>query len=208
MCILIFGYFYENILFLHFIKLQDETRIITKEAKKMKKFISTIGWACIMTFVLLTACAPAERPTPSPVPSPNQTRIVRERMAPSPTPSPFPSPTAPGIGGNLSSRAEKIANEVAKMKEVDTATVVITGNTAMVGVQFDKQYKGEMTTKLKEMIDNRVKKVDKDIDNVAVTAEPDLFSRIKTLASDIENGKPLTGFVQEIQEILNRINPR
>jgi YhcN/YlaJ family sporulation lipoprotein len=174
----------------------------------MKKFICMIGCACILGFAFLTACAPAERPAPSPVPSPNQTRIVRERMAPSPTPSPFPSPAAPGAGENTASRANKIANEVAKMKEVDTATVVITGNTAMVGVQFDKQYKGKMTTKLKEMIDNRVKKVDNDIDNVAVTAEPDLFSRIKTLASDIEGGKPLTGFVQEIQEILNRINPR
>src|SRR5699024_10330252 len=41
--------------------------------------------------------------------------------------------------------AEKISNEVADLKEIDSATCVITGDTAMVGVQFDDQYKGELT---------------------------------------------------------------
>src|SRR5690554_1305179 len=53
------------------------------------------------------------------------------------------------MGINEQDRAEKIANAAAKQKEVESASCVITGNTAMVGIQFNKQYKGDLTDAIK-----------------------------------------------------------
>lgn len=106
-----------------------------------------------------------------------------------------------------SDRADKIANKVSDLKEVNRATVVISGNTALVGVNIADNIEGNMTNNLKEKIKDTVKATDKNIRNVSVTANADLYKRIDNIGQDIRNGKPLSGFAAEIEEILRRINP-
>ena len=50
---------------------------------------------------------------------------------------------------NMQERAERVANAAARVKEVESATCLITGNTAMVGLQFNEQYKGQLTDSIK-----------------------------------------------------------
>lgn len=107
----------------------------------------------------------------------------------------------------LVDRARTIAQKVNDLSEVDRASCLITGNTAIVGVDMKNNVKGQMTTELKQKIETKVKNTDSRIKNVAVTADPDLATRIKTLTTDIENGRPISGFANEIQEILRRITP-
>lgn len=109
--------------------------------------------------------------------------------------------------GTMGNRAKAIANEVAKDKNIRKASCVITGNTALIGVEFEKQYKGKVTDAIKKSVDRRVKKLEPSIKKVSVTADPDILSRIRSIASDTEKGKPLTGFADEIEEIIRRINP-
>ena len=78
----------------------------------------------------------------------------------------------------------------------------------MVGVQFNKQYKGELTDTIKKQVDRKVREADQRIKRVVVTADPDLVSRIEEIFRDIGNGKPISGFADEINEMINRINPR
>ena len=110
------------------------------------------------------------------------------------------------IDDTLLEASKGIADAVPK-KNIDSASCVITGDTALIGVQFEKQYKGDLTDAIKKSVEKRVRDIEPDIDNVVVTADPDLLSRIKTIASDIENGKPLSGFTEEIEEIIRRFNP-
>lgn len=124
-----------------------------------------------------------------------------------------PGTTTPGTMRRSSTtstagdRAKQISQDVAKEKNIKSATCVVTGDTALVGLQFDEQFKGDVTDSIKKSVDKRVKKIDSSIKRVVVTADPDLLSRIKTVAKDIENGKPLSGFTTEVEEIIRRINP-
>ncbi len=108
---------------------------------------------------------------------------------------------------SLVNRARTIAQKVVDLNEVDRANCLITGDTAVVGVDIKNNVRGQMTTELKRKIETRVKNTDNRIKNVAVTADPDLSTRIRTMATDMENGRPISGFANEIQEILRRITP-
>ncbi len=108
---------------------------------------------------------------------------------------------------DLSYRADTIANKVANLKEVNDCTVIISGNTAIVGVDMKNQVEGNLTTDLKKKIENTVRNADKDIRNVTVTADADLFQRIQNIGRDIRGGKPISGFGEEIEEIIRRVTP-
>ncbi|MGI5851228.1 MAG: YhcN/YlaJ family sporulation lipoprotein [Caldicoprobacterales bacterium] len=113
----------------------------------------------------------------------------------------------PSTANTAGDKAKDIARDIAKEKNIESASCVVTGDTALVGLQFEEQYKGKVTDAIKKSVEKRVKKIEPSIKNVAVTADPDLLSRIKTMAKDIEGGKPLSGFTKEIDEIIRRINP-
>lgn len=107
----------------------------------------------------------------------------------------------------LSSRAEKVAKKVQDLKEVNSATVLLSGKTAIVGVNINENVEGKVTTQLKNKIEKVVKQTDASITNVNVTADADLYKRISNMANDIRTGKPISGFANEFQEILRRIIP-
>lgn len=107
----------------------------------------------------------------------------------------------------VADKAARIADKVDDLKEINRATVVISGNTCLVGVNMDDNIEGSMTTNLKNRIEKIVKDTDKNITNVSVTANADLFKRIENMGRDIRAGKPLSGFANEVEEIIRRITP-
>lgn len=111
--------------------------------------------------------------------------------------------TEQAVGDNTT----KIADKVEDLKEVNRATVVISGNTCLVGVDINDNIEGNMTTSLKNKIDKIVKDTDRNITNVSVTANADLYKRIENMGRDIRAGRPLSGFANEIEEIIRRITP-
>lgn len=106
-----------------------------------------------------------------------------------------------------SNRAEKIAKKVSNLNEVNSATVVISGNTALVGVNIKNNLEGKMTNNLKNKVEKIVRNTDTNVKNVSVTADADLYKRLSNMARDVRTGKPISGFAKEIQEILRRITP-
>lgn len=199
---------------------------------KNKNILLTVCILLIVSVVVL-GCNPAQRPAPETTPNqqnmdnnlpsadrmvPGDNRMLTDdrmnpnnnnnnmnmdtRMAPNDTQG-----TNDGMTGDLASRADRIANEVTKHNEVRSATVVITENTALVGVNLTSGTKGELNTEIKRQIEDAVKKADNGIERVSVTADPDLFTRIENIAKDIGQGRPLSGFGQEVEEIIRRITP-
>ncbi len=112
------------------------------------------------------------------------------------------------LGTTLANRTQKIYNKVTALSGINDSTVVITGNTALVGVDIGKNTQGNITDELKRKVESTVRNTDKNINNVVVTADTDLYQRIRKVGNDINNGKPLSGFGNEIQEIIRRITPR
>ncbi|MDR4947901.1 YhcN/YlaJ family sporulation lipoprotein [Neobacillus cucumis] len=104
--------------------------------------------------------------------------------------------------------ADNAAKKVADLPEVDTANVIVTNNNAYVAVKLSPTSRNKGTYHIEHKISQRVKSTDRDIDNVYVSENPDFYDRINTYASDIRNGKPVSGFFNEFTETIRRVFPK
>lgn len=86
--------------------------------------------------------------------------------------------------------------------------MVISEERALVGVNLDEKAEGTLTDNLKNEVDKKVKSVDPKIKTVAVSADPDVIQRITNVGKGINEGKPLSEFGNEIEEIFRRIMPK
>lgn len=109
---------------------------------------------------------------------------------------------------SLNTRAEKIATAVNKLTGVNNSRVIISDNRALVGVSLNSGVQGTMTDQMKTNIERAVKTADRQITSVAVTADPDLYTRINNIGTGIRNGRPLSEFGSEVEELFRRVIPR
>ncbi|HDK7157373.1 TPA: YhcN/YlaJ family sporulation lipoprotein [Clostridium botulinum] len=110
--------------------------------------------------------------------------------------------------GDLSKRSQKIADELVKIKGIERARVVISERRALVGVTIPNSAEGKITSDLKKQVDDTVKKTDKEIDTVAVSADADVYDRIAKIADGITEGRGIQEFGTEFKELFNRIIPQ
>jgi YhcN/YlaJ family sporulation lipoprotein len=96
-------------------------------------------------------------------------------------------------------RAEKIADEVAKLDEVSSASALISGNVALVGIQGD--FSGDFIS-LKKKVIEKVKEVDPEIDEVSVTRDRDIINRMKSL-SEAGIGEDYEAQVNDLYQCVN-----
>lgn len=145
----------------------------------------------VLMICLLSACATNQRPGPT---TPN----TPDNQAPQTQPN---QQTNNDMG-----RSQEIARKVEQeVKEINSATVVISGNQAWIGV--DAKANAEITDQVKERISNLVKEEGQGIQTVYVTADADSVTRLRNIANDIAAGKPISGFLNELAEIASRITP-
>lgn len=106
--------------------------------------------------------------------------------------------------------SDDIANRVAGMKEVKSANVLLTDHTAYVAAVLNNDEGGNVSTKVENKIADTVRSVDKTVDRVYVSTNPDFVDRVTRYANDIGKGRPVTGFGKQFGELVNRIfpNPR
>ncbi|HHX96096.1 MAG TPA: YhcN/YlaJ family sporulation lipoprotein [Clostridia bacterium] len=155
--------------------------------KQRKKLLLLFTLIFIFTLVWGMACTAERSPGPA-----------------QPTPSP-PTPVAPPPD---TSKAQLLAKKVNELKEVNSATVVVAEDKAWVGVDLAASLKNKLTDKLKDEITKKVKENESTIKTVYVTADADMVTRLRNIAKDIANGKPLSGFMEELDELGRRITPR
>jgi YhcN/YlaJ family sporulation lipoprotein len=136
-----------------------------------------------------------------------------ERSTPAP-PAGAPSPTAPAPVGLLPAQpaeahrlATKVATEVQKIPGVNKVAVILTGNTAILGLDIKPEVQKNRTEEIKAETAKKAKQLDKRIRTVMVTTDPDLVTRIKRVFEGVSKGTPITSFTKEVQEILRRIKP-
>ncbi|MDR5658020.1 YhcN/YlaJ family sporulation lipoprotein [Serpentinicella sp. ANB-PHB4] len=177
---------------------------------KNKKNLMFLFCLVLVFAAFATGCRPLERPDPTPAPDQNQQTELRETTPGADTPEGNQQPNNDMTGvGDLSSRADTIADAVTDLPEVDSATVLITDNTAIVGITTMDDTMGDNNVgqNLQNDVERVVREADREIDRVSVTTDPDLFTRIENIANETGQGRPLSGFGTEIEEILRRITP-
>ena len=114
---------------------------------------------------------------------------------------------SPGIDNTMNDRSKMISDKLADLDGVNDSTVLITGKTALIGLDIPSDFEKAKTEEIKKTVESKVKSLDKDIDKVIVTADADLTTRIRNVGTDVEGGKPISGFGTEIEEIIKRITP-
>lgn len=108
----------------------------------------------------------------------------------------------------LNNRSQKIANEVTKIGGIDKSRVLISEKRALVGVSIPNSSEGKITNDLKKKVEDTVKKTDKEITHVAVSADADIYDRINRLGDGMKQNKGMEKFGDEFKEIFNRIIPQ
>lgn len=104
-------------------------------------------------------------------------------------------------------KADRIAAAVNQIKGVRNSTVVVTGSTAYVGVDFTANTTTGNRIDIKREVANKVKAIDSGINTVYVSTEVNFMDRLRNIGNGIRSGKPISTFTTELNEMVKRITP-
>jgi YhcN/YlaJ family sporulation lipoprotein len=151
----------------------------------------------ILLLSLLAGCTQSPKKGASPSPANNENQQVQVQQT---------APQKKEIQDSraVAKRLEQIATSI---PQVESAKCVVFGNTAVVGInlppEMDRSRVGTIKLSVAEALKNDPYGVD-----AIVTADMDLTARINKVSDHIKNGKPISGFAQEMAEIIGRAIPQ
>ena len=112
---------------------------------------------------------------------------------------------------NMSSRSTAIAERVMALPEINNASVLINGDTAIVGCDVKGDTSNKISNALKQKVEAAVKVADRNIQKVSITSDSSMYTRIQTMSKDMNSnnttmdGNPATKFTREIELLLKDI---
>lgn len=101
---------------------------------------------------------------------------------------------------------EQIEDELERLSEVSDAEVVLAGNSAAVALKFDKQYKGGIDDRLREIVKERIGSVISGVTNIAVTDDQALMDQLETLGDRLEAASDIADIQNDLNAIISKIN--
>jgi uncharacterized protein YajQ (UPF0234 family) len=91
---------------------------------------------------------------------------------------------------------------------VSQSYVVAAGDTAVVGLTFDTQYKGGLTQRITSMVKDRIGTVNTGIKNIAVTTQAAQVKSIQDLMASMEKtGTTMTSLQSQVDSLYKTIGP-
>jgi len=157
----------------------------------VKKFVALTLSVCLAGAVFMSGCAPARKPVPTPAPTPAPTKKIT------------PAPTT-----KANTKADMIAREVDEVPGVKKATVVLSGNTAYIGLDLDANVEKGKTNAIKKTAMDKAKAADPAIKTVYCSSDADTVTRLKKIYQGVTSGTPVSNFARELSEIGRRITPK
>ena len=97
---------------------------------------------------------------------------------------------------------EQIEDELERLSEVDGAEVVIAGNKAAVGLEFDDQYKAGLDDRLRGIVKDRSDSVISGISTVAITADETVMDAIESLGERLDTMSDMTALQSDLDAII------
>ena len=168
--------------------------------------------------LILGACmntATAPEPTQNPFSGTNtSTGMPAASATPGMAPEGTDNGAASGQGANQStqtgtaqrydwnSNAEAVENRIGQISEISECRILVSGDTALVGVKFTNAYQGDVTERIREMVASEVMKADPSIQTVAVTSETEDVNRIYEISEKLRTGTPADTLTEEINAIV------
>jgi YhcN/YlaJ family sporulation lipoprotein len=105
---------------------------------------------------------------------------------------------------SVSDHLEELATSI---PQVESAKCVVLGNTAVVGINLPANMDRAKVGTIKLSVAEALKKDPYGVDAI-VTADMDLAARISKIREEIKIGRPISGFAEEMSEIIGRIIPQ
>lgn len=124
------------------------------------------------------------------------------KRRPNPRPPRRMEAMTPAQAGQL---AEKIAQAVQQISEIDEAQVVVNNDRALVAVRFDAQYNAGLDDRMKQQITETVQKVDDGLKDVEITDDDTLYGQIKGLGERVANVTGLDELADDFGDLWDRI---
>lgn len=159
-----------------------------KEANQVKKWFLTL-MCMLAASVVMVGCSAntmSTAPTASPMTTTAAPTIPRWRRR-----KRRPNLRRRDDGGHDAAQAgqlaEKIAQAVQQISEIDEAQVVVNNDRALVAVRFDAQYNAGLDDRMKQQITETVQKVDDGLKDVEITDDDTLYGQIKGLGERVAN---------------------
>lgn len=110
---------------------------------------------------------------------------------------------------NLDNRvqiADQAADKIAQVKDVKQANVLVTQRNAYVAAVLNDN-QGKLRPELEDQIAKQVRATDPNIQNVYVSTNPEFVDRINSYVADVRQGRPVAGFFEELNAMVQRVFP-
>ncbi|NOU73774.1 YhcN/YlaJ family sporulation lipoprotein [Paenibacillus sp. LMG 31458] len=111
----------------------------------------------------------------------------------------------PGNEDNRIQIAKEAATKITELDSVKQANVLVTKRKAYVAALLKNDQ--QLTRDIEDQIANKVRATDPNIQNVYVSTSPELADRFNTYVLDVQQGRPVAGFVEQFKEIVARVFP-
>lgn len=119
-----------------------------------------------------------------------------------------PQTTTSGLHNNTRMEAaQDVANQLTTIDPVQSCNVMLTDRNAYVAVKTKNGQNLDDSANVKEQIANQVKSMRPTVQNVYVSENPDFVGRVSRYAQDLGAGKPVSGFVDEFNTMVQRLFP-
>ncbi|MFC3884250.1 YhcN/YlaJ family sporulation lipoprotein [Bacillus songklensis] len=156
----------------------------------MKKWLLLTG---VLFSFTLSACAINREPVEE---NQNPQQLIKVKNS---VPEHVQNRSAQEISRHLVQLATNIPN-------VNDATAVVVGKYAIVGIDVDAKLERSEVGSIKYSVAESLKE-DPFGANAIVIADPDTYARLREIGRDIQNGRPITGFLEELADIAGRVVP-
>lgn len=101
---------------------------------------------------------------------------------------------------------EQLEDELERLSEVDDAEVIIAGNKAAIGLEFDSQYKAGLDDRLRGIVKDRIDGVISGISTVAITADETITDAIESLGERLDTMADMAALQSDLDAIIKKIN--
>ncbi len=119
---------------------------------------------------------------------------------------PQTSPEKPKDQGSEAT-ANRLAALATRVPNVNDATVIVLGKTAIVGIDVNAKLDRPRVGTIKYTVAEALKK-DPQGATAIVVADPDIVQRLREMNQDIKQGRPIAGFAEELADIAGRFVPQ
>lgn len=108
----------------------------------------------------------------------------------------------PADAGRL---AERIAEAVERISEIDDAEVVVSDDRVLVAVEFEEQYAAGLDDRMKDMITEAVQKVDDGLTDISITDDDTLYGQVKGLGERLAKATGFDELADDFGDLWDRI---